>query len=100
MTAILAALPSFGQLKLFRVGAQQVLNGSITLGTMVAPIALPGRSSRRWPHSSTAASSSSSSAQPRPDQGRDGGGAGAVRTGGAARADPVGARTTGRRQLP
>jgi ABC-type bacteriocin/lantibiotic exporter with double-glycine peptidase domain len=37
---ILAALPSFGQLALLWVGATQVLNGSITLGTMVGLLAL------------------------------------------------------------
>jgi ATP-binding cassette, subfamily B, bacterial len=42
MTAILATLPSFGQLALLWVGATQVLNGSITVGTMVALIALAG----------------------------------------------------------
>jgi ATP-binding cassette subfamily B protein len=42
MTAILAALPSLGQLTLLWVGATQVLNGSISLGTMVALIALAG----------------------------------------------------------
>ncbi|HEX5533997.1 MAG TPA: peptidase domain-containing ABC transporter [Actinomycetales bacterium] len=39
---ILTALPSFGQLALLWVGATQVLNGSISLGTMVALIALAG----------------------------------------------------------
>jgi ATP-binding cassette, subfamily B, bacterial len=42
MTAVLAALPAFGQLMLLWVGATQVLNGSITLGTMVALIVLAG----------------------------------------------------------
>jgi len=42
MTAILAALRSLGQLALLWVGATQVLNGSITLGTMVALLALAG----------------------------------------------------------
>jgi ABC-type bacteriocin/lantibiotic exporter with double-glycine peptidase domain len=42
MAAILTALPSFGQLALLWVGATQVLNGSMTLGTMVAFIALAG----------------------------------------------------------
>jgi ATP-binding cassette, subfamily B, bacterial len=42
MTAILTTLPSLGQLLLLWVGATQVLNGSITLGTMVALIALAG----------------------------------------------------------
>jgi len=37
---ILAALPTFGQLALLWAGATQVLNGSITLGTMVGLIAL------------------------------------------------------------
>jgi ATP-binding cassette, subfamily B, bacterial len=41
-TAMLAALPSLGQLTLLWVGATQVLNGSISLGTMVALIALAG----------------------------------------------------------
>ncbi|NKQ57769.1 peptidase domain-containing ABC transporter [Amycolatopsis sp. K13G38] len=40
LTAILTALRSFGQLALLWVGAAQVLNGSITLGTMVALLAL------------------------------------------------------------
>jgi ATP-binding cassette, subfamily B, bacterial len=42
VTAILAGLPTFGQLGLLWVGATQVLNGSITLGTMVALMALAG----------------------------------------------------------
>jgi HlyB family type I secretion system ABC transporter len=40
VTAILASLPVFGQLALLWVGATQVLNGSISLGTMVALLAL------------------------------------------------------------
>jgi ATP-binding cassette, subfamily B, bacterial len=40
VTAILTALPLFGQLALLWVGATQVLNGSITIGTMVALLAL------------------------------------------------------------
>jgi HlyB family type I secretion system ABC transporter len=40
MAAILLALRSLGQLALLWVGAMQVLNGSITLGTMVALVAL------------------------------------------------------------
>ncbi|HEX5533569.1 MAG TPA: peptidase domain-containing ABC transporter [Actinomycetales bacterium] len=39
---ILTALPSFGPLALLWVGATQVLNGSISLGTMVGLIALAG----------------------------------------------------------
>jgi len=42
LTGLLTVLPSFGQLMLLWVGATQVLNGSITLGTMVALIALAG----------------------------------------------------------
>jgi ATP-binding cassette, subfamily B, bacterial len=42
LAGVLAALPSFGQLALLWVGATQVLNGSITLGTMVAFMALAG----------------------------------------------------------
>jgi ATP-binding cassette subfamily B protein len=42
MTAVLTALGSLGQLALLWVGATQVLNGSITLGTMVALMALAG----------------------------------------------------------
>jgi ATP-binding cassette subfamily B protein len=42
LAGVLAALPSFGQLALLWVGATQVLNGSITLGTMVASMALAG----------------------------------------------------------
>jgi len=42
LSAILTGLRSFGQLALLWVGATQVLNGSITLGTMVALIALAG----------------------------------------------------------
>jgi ATP-binding cassette, subfamily B, bacterial len=42
VTAFLSVLPSFGQLTLLWVGATQVLNGSITIGTMVALIALAG----------------------------------------------------------
>jgi HlyB family type I secretion system ABC transporter len=44
MTAILTALPSVGQLGLLWVGATQVLNGAMTLGTMVALMALAGAS--------------------------------------------------------
>jgi ABC-type bacteriocin/lantibiotic exporter with double-glycine peptidase domain len=40
LAGILATLPVFGQLALLWVGATQVLNGSITLGTMVALLAL------------------------------------------------------------
>jgi ATP-binding cassette subfamily B protein len=40
VAAILTSLPLFGQLALLWVGATQVLNGSITLGTMVALLAL------------------------------------------------------------
>ncbi|MTD53751.1 peptidase domain-containing ABC transporter [Amycolatopsis pithecellobii] len=40
VTAILTALRSLGQLALLWVGATQVLNGSISLGTMVALVAL------------------------------------------------------------
>jgi ATP-binding cassette, subfamily B, bacterial len=40
VTAILTSLPLFGQLALLWVGATQVLNGSITIGTMVALLAL------------------------------------------------------------
>jgi ABC-type bacteriocin/lantibiotic exporter with double-glycine peptidase domain len=39
---ILTVLPTFGPLALLWVGATQVLNGSISLGTMVALIALAG----------------------------------------------------------
>jgi ATP-binding cassette, subfamily B, bacterial len=42
MTALLTALPSLGQLALLWVGASQVLSGAISLGTMVALIALAG----------------------------------------------------------
>jgi ATP-binding cassette subfamily B protein len=42
VTAVLTALRSFGELALLWVGATQVLNGSITLGTMVALLALAG----------------------------------------------------------
>jgi HlyB family type I secretion system ABC transporter len=42
VTAVLAVLPVFGQLTLLWVGATQVLNGSMTLGTMVALFALAG----------------------------------------------------------
>jgi ATP-binding cassette subfamily B protein len=42
MTAVLSTLPIFGQMMLLWVGAMQVLSGSITLGTMVALIALAG----------------------------------------------------------
>jgi ATP-binding cassette subfamily B protein len=42
MTAVLAALPSVGQLALLWVGATQVLNGAISLGTMVGLMALAG----------------------------------------------------------
>jgi ATP-binding cassette subfamily B protein len=41
-TAMLAVLPSAGHLTLLWVGATQVLNGSMSLGTMVALIALAG----------------------------------------------------------
>lgn len=40
VSAVLASLPLFGQLGLLWVGATQVLNGSISLGTMVALLAL------------------------------------------------------------
>jgi HlyB family type I secretion system ABC transporter len=40
LAAILTTLPSFGQLALLWVGATQVLNGSLTVGTMVAFLAL------------------------------------------------------------
>ncbi|HEX8860371.1 MAG TPA: peptidase domain-containing ABC transporter [Actinomycetes bacterium] len=40
VAAILTSLPWFGQLALLWVGATQVLNGSITIGTMVAFLAL------------------------------------------------------------
>ena len=40
VAAILTTLPLFGQLALLWVGATQVLNGSITIGTMVALLAL------------------------------------------------------------
>jgi ATP-binding cassette, subfamily B, bacterial len=40
VTAILTSLPLFGQLALLWVGATQVLNGSISVGTMVALLAL------------------------------------------------------------
>jgi ATP-binding cassette subfamily B protein len=40
VTAVLTALGTFGQLALLWVGATQVLNGSLTLGTMVALLAL------------------------------------------------------------
>jgi ABC-type bacteriocin/lantibiotic exporter with double-glycine peptidase domain len=40
VAAILASLPLFGQLALLWVGATQVLNGSITVGTMVGLLAL------------------------------------------------------------
>jgi ATP-binding cassette, subfamily B, bacterial len=42
LTAVLTALPSLGQLALLWVGASQVLSGAISLGTMVALIALAG----------------------------------------------------------
>jgi ATP-binding cassette, subfamily B, bacterial len=42
VAGILATLPVFGQLALLWVGATQVLNGSITVGTMVALLALAG----------------------------------------------------------
>jgi ATP-binding cassette subfamily B protein len=42
VTAVLTALRSFGELALLWVGATQVLNGSLTLGTMVALLALAG----------------------------------------------------------
>lgn len=42
VAAILTTLPMFGQLGLLWVGATQVLDGSISLGTMVALIALAG----------------------------------------------------------
>ena len=40
VTAVLTALRTFGELALLWVGATQVLNGSLTLGTMVALLAL------------------------------------------------------------
>ncbi|WP_433502241.1 peptidase domain-containing ABC transporter [Pseudonocardia halophobica] len=40
LAAVLTTLPSFGQLALLWVGATQVLNGSLTVGTMVAFLAL------------------------------------------------------------
>ena len=40
VTGILTSLPLFGQLALLWVGATQVLNGSISVGTMVALLAL------------------------------------------------------------
>jgi ATP-binding cassette subfamily B protein len=40
VSAVLTALRSFGELALLWVGATQVLNGSLTLGTMVALLAL------------------------------------------------------------
>jgi ATP-binding cassette, subfamily B, bacterial len=42
LSAALTALRSFGQLALLWVGATQVLNGSISLGTMVGLLALAG----------------------------------------------------------
>jgi ABC-type bacteriocin/lantibiotic exporter with double-glycine peptidase domain len=42
VTAVLTALGSFGQLALLWLGAIQVLDGSLTLGTMVALLALAG----------------------------------------------------------
>jgi ATP-binding cassette subfamily B protein len=42
MTAVLSALPAAGQLGLLWVGATQVLDGAISLGTMVGLIALAG----------------------------------------------------------
>jgi ABC-type bacteriocin/lantibiotic exporter with double-glycine peptidase domain len=42
VVGILTTLPTFGQLGLLWVGATQVLNGSITVGAMVALIALAG----------------------------------------------------------
>jgi ATP-binding cassette, subfamily B, bacterial len=42
MDGLLSALPYLGQLALLGVGASQVLNGSITVGTMVGLIALAG----------------------------------------------------------
>jgi ABC-type bacteriocin/lantibiotic exporter with double-glycine peptidase domain len=42
VTGVLTALGSFGQLALLWVGALQVLDGSLTLGTMVALLALAG----------------------------------------------------------
>lgn len=42
MTAILTALPVFGQLALLWVGATQVLNGALSVGTMVGLTVLAG----------------------------------------------------------